>query len=173
MESYSERMTHPVIIGADNQPTGELNPEEIWSKEDDELALANSKVLNAIFGGVDRNKFRLINMCEVAKDAWEILKTTQEGTSKVNMSKLQLLTSKFENLRMKEEESIQEFHMNVLEIVGACSVLGEKIPEEKLVRKMLRSLPKRFDMKVTAIEEAQDITNMKVDELVVSLQTFD
>src|ERR1051325_1790885 len=74
---------------------------------------------------------------------------------------------------MKEEESIQEFHMNVLEIVGACSVLGEKIPEEKLVRKLLRSLPKRFDMKVTAIEEAQEINNMKVDKLVGSLQTFE
>src|ERR1051325_5885124 len=74
---------------------------------------------------------------------------------------------------MKEKESIQEFHMNVLEIVGACNALGEKIPEEKLVRKMLRSLPKRFNMKVTAIEEAQDINNMKVDELVGSLQKFE
>src|ERR1044072_4177650 len=98
--------TRPVIIGADNQPTSELKLEENWSKEDDELALANSKALNAIFGGVDRNIFRLIKTCEVAKDAWEILKTTHEGTSKVKMSKLQLLTSKFENRKMKEEESI-------------------------------------------------------------------
>jgi hypothetical protein len=45
--------------------------------------------------------------------------------------------------------------------------------DEKLSRKILRSLPKRFDMKVTAIEEAQDIANMKVDELVGSLQTFE
>ena len=56
---------------------------------------------------------------------------------------------------MKEEEIIQEFHMNILEIANACSALGEKILEEKLVRKILRSLPKRFDMKVTDIEEAQ------------------
>src|SRR4051794_14413071 len=45
--------------------------------------------------------------------------------------------------------------------------------EEKLVRKILISLPKRFDMKVTAIEEAQDISNMKLDELIGSLQTFE
>ena len=45
--------------------------------------------------------------------------------------------------------------------------------EEKLVRKILRSLPKRFAMKVTAIEEAQDICNLKVDELIGSLQTFE
>ncbi|PNX85016.1 gag-protease polyprotein [Trifolium pratense] len=50
--------------------------------------------------------------------------------------------------------------------------LGEKVPEERLVRKMLRSLPKKFDMKVTALEEAKDISEMKLDELVGSLQTF-
>ena len=95
-----------MIIGADNQPIDELKPEENWSKEDDELALANSKAMNAIFSGVERNIFRLISTCQVDKDAWEILKTTHEGTSKVKMSKLQLLTSKFENRKMKEEESI-------------------------------------------------------------------
>src|ERR1043165_211005 len=45
--------------------------------------------------------------------------------------------------------------------------------EEKLVRKILRSLPKRFAMKVTAIEEAQDTCSLKVDELIGSLQTFE
>src|ERR1044072_2364082 len=55
--------THPVIIGEDDQPTGDLNPKEDWSKEDDELALENSKSQNAIFNGVDKNIFRLINTC--------------------------------------------------------------------------------------------------------------
>src|ERR1043165_1670858 len=45
--------------------------------------------------------------------------------------------------------------------------------EEKLVKKILRSLPKRFAMKVTAIEEAQDICTLKVNELIGSLQTFE
>ena len=52
---------------------------------------------------------------------------------------------------MKEEERIQEFHMNIIEVANACSTLGEKIPEEKLVRKMLRSLPKILDMKVNEL----------------------
>lgn len=74
---------------------------------------------------------------------------------------------------MKEEESIQEFHMNILEIANTSGALGEKMCDEKLVRKILRSLPKRFDMKVVAIEEAHDISKKKVDEIVGSLQTFE
>ncbi|MCI31862.1 gag-protease polyprotein, partial [Trifolium medium] len=146
-----------VMVDKEGSSTLELKPEEDWSKEEDELALGNSKALNALFNGVDKNMFRLIKQCTVAKDAWEILKTTHEGTSKVKMSKLQLLTTKFENLRMKEDETIHDFHMNVLDIANTFDSLGEKIAEEKLVRKVLRSLPKKFDMKVTAIEEAQDI----------------
>ncbi|KAK2402298.1 gag-protease polyprotein [Trifolium repens] len=159
---------HPVMRGTTN-----LNPEENWSKKEDELALANNKALNALFSGVDKYMFRMIKKCTVAKDAWEILKTTHEGTPKVKMSRLQLLTTKFENLRMKEDESVHDFHMNVIDFSNSFDSLGEKIPGEKIVRKILRSLPRKFDMKVTAIEEAQDISSMKVDELIGSLQTFE
>ena len=78
-----------------------------------------------------------------------------------------------QNLRMLEGESIHDYYLNILDIVNAFDSLGEKISDEKLVRKILRSLPKRFDMKVTAIEEAHDISGMKVDELVSSLQNFE
>jgi len=117
--------------------------------------------------------FRLIKQCTVAKDAWEILKTAHEGTSKVKCSRLQFLTTKFENLKMMDDENIQEYHLNVLDIANSFESLGEKISDEKLVRKILKSIPKRFDMKVTAIEEAQDISSLKVDELIRSLQNFE
>src|SRR6266487_424122 len=89
------------------------------------------------------------------------------------MSRLQILTTQFEGLKMKEEETVHEFHMSILDYANTFDSLGEKIPEEKLVRKLLRSLPPRFDMKVTAIEEFREIKSMKLDELVGSLQTFE
>lgn len=45
--------------------------------------------------------------------------------------------------------------------------------EEKMVRKILRSLPKKFNMKVTVIEEAQVISSIKVDEFIGSLMTYE
>jgi hypothetical protein len=76
---------HPVVMEKDGKATSALKPEEDWSKDEDELALGNSKVLNALFNAVDKNMFRLINTCIVANNAWEILITTHEGTSKVRM----------------------------------------------------------------------------------------
>ena len=95
-----------------------LKNEEDWTKEVDEEVLGNSKALNAIFNGVDKNLFRLINTCTVAKEAWDILKTAHEGTSRVRMSRLQLLTTQFENLKMTEEETVAEFHMRVRDMAS-------------------------------------------------------
>lgn len=44
-----------------------LNPEVEWSNVEDEEALGNSKALNTIFNGVDKNMFRIINTCSEAK----------------------------------------------------------------------------------------------------------
>ena len=74
---------------------------------------------------------------------------------------------------MLDNESVQDYHLNILDITNAFEYLREKVSEEKLVRKILRSLPKRFDMKVTATEEAQNSSSMKVDELIGSLQNFE
>jgi hypothetical protein len=164
---------HPVALDKDGNKTSVLKSEEEWTTAEDESSLANSRALNAIFNGVDQNVFRMIKKCNIAKEAWEILEITYEGTSKVKKSRLQLLTTQFERLTMKKDESIQEFYMNILDIANAFDTLGEKMSEEKLVRKILRSLPKRFDMKVTAIEEAQDISKMKIEELIGSLQNFE
>ena len=51
--------------------------------------------------------------------------------------------------------------------------LGETIPEPKIVRKVLRSLPERFHAKITTIEESKDIDKIPLIELVGNLQTYE
>jgi hypothetical protein len=46
---------------------------------------------------------------------------------------------------------------------------GEKIPNERVVEKVLRTFPKKFDAMVIAIEESKDLTQLSVDELWGSL----
>ena len=51
--------------------------------------------------------------------------------------------------------------------------LGETIPEPKIVRKVLRSLPERFHAKITTIEESKDIDKIPLTKLVGNLQTYE
>ena len=148
-------------------------PEVDWIDAEEQASVGNARAINAIFNGMDLNVFKLINSCTTAKEAWKILEVAYEGTSKVKISRLQLITSKFEALKMTEDESVSEYNERVLEIANDSLLLGEKISESKIVCKVLRSLPRKFDMKVTAIEEAQDLTTLKLDELFGSLFTFE
>ena len=54
---------------------------------------------------------------------------------------------------MKEEENIVAYFLRVDEIVNIIRALGERIEETVIVQKILRSLPMRFDSKISAIEE--------------------
>ena len=58
---------------------------------------------------------------------------------------------------MEEDKTFDEFYAKLKDIVNSAFNLGECITESKIVRKILKSLPKRFHAKITAIEEAKDI----------------
>ena len=59
----------------------------------------------------------------------------------------------FEKIKMGEDESFDEFYAKLKDIVNSTFNFRETIPEPKIVRKVIKSLPKRFHAKITAIEE--------------------
>ena len=144
-----------------------------WDKAALAVANANRKALNAIFCEVSPNEFHRISHITIAKEAWQILETTYEGTKRVKETKLQMLTTRFEELKMSKDESFDSFYSKLNEVVIGKFNLGEKTKDTKIVRKILRSLPESFCAKVTAIEESKDLDDIKVQELIGSLQTYE
>ena len=155
---------------------GWIKPEaakSTWDKAALAASNANNKALNAIFCGVSPDEFHRISHITVAKEAWEILETTYEGTKKVKDTKLQMLTTRFEELKMSEDESFDSFYGKLNEVVVSKFNLGEKKEDSEIVRKILRSLPESFCAKVTVIEESKDLDDIKVQELIGSFQTYE
>ena len=118
-----------------------------WDEAKVKAANFNSKALNALFSAVTNKEFKKISSTETVKEAWIILQTTYEGTKAVKNSKLQRLTTSFEEIKMEEDESFDEFYAKLKDIVNSTFNLGETIPKPKIVRKVLRSLSKRFHAK--------------------------
>ena len=108
-----------------------------WDKAALAVSNANSKVLNAIFYGVSLDEFHRISHISIAKVAWQILETTYDGTKKVKDIKLQMLTTRFEELKMNEDESFDSFYGKLNEVVIGKFNLGEKIEDSKIVMKIL------------------------------------
>ena len=74
---------------------------------------------------------------------------------------------------MDEDELFNEFYAKLKDIVNSAFNLRKTIPEPKIVRKVLRSLPERFHAKITAIKESKDIDKIPLTELVGNLQTYE
>ena len=169
LQSFDEKVWQTVEIG-------QTKPKEAPIDQDDAKIKAtnfNSRALNALFSAVPNEEFKKISSTETAKEAWTILQTTFEGTKAIKDSKLQRLTTSFEEIKMEEDKSFDEFYAKLKDIVNSAFNLGETIPEPKIMRKVLRSLPERFHVKIMAIEESKDIDKIPLTKLVGNLQTYE
>ena len=89
-----------------------------WDEAKVKVANFNNRALNALFSVVTNEEFKQISSTETAKEAWTILQTTYEGTKAVKDSKLQRLTTSFEEIKMEDDESFDELYAKVKDIVN-------------------------------------------------------
>ena len=144
-----------------------------WDNAKIKAANFKSRALNALFSAVTNEEFRKISSIETTKKAWTIIQTTYEGTKDVKDSKLQSLTTSFEEIKMEEDELFDEFSTKLKDIVNSAFNLEETIFEFKIMRKVLGYLPVRFHAKITEIKESKDIDKIPLTELVGNLQTYE
>ena len=165
LKSINKRVWNFVEYGW-KKPT---TPVSEWKTSKKKAAAFNNKAMNAIFNTVSMEEFKRISNVEVAHTAWNILQTVHEGTKAVKINKLQQLTSKFEIIRMSDDESFDELYAKLNDIINSAYNLGEIYDQPKIVKKILRSLTEDFRPRVTAITENKDVNSILVDELVGSL----
>ncbi|KAK2973848.1 hypothetical protein RJ640_003256 [Escallonia rubra] len=115
------------------------------------LFFMDDKAKNIISCSLDMNEYNRISACETAEEMWRLLEVTHEGTNQVKETKINMFTL----------------------ITNGLKLLGKTFPEKEVVRKVLRSLPKRWEAKLTAIQEAKDLNVLKLEELVGSLMTHE
>jgi len=147
--------------------------EEEWDERDSHLIQLNAKAINMLYCALDVNEFNQISACESANEMWDKLEVTYEGTNQVKESKICRLVHEYELFCMKYEESISDMFTRFTNIINSLKAIGKCHTNVENVRKNLRSLPKHWDAKVTAIEEAKDLTKMSLDELLGSLMTHE
>ena len=84
-----------------------------------------------------------------------------------------MFTTRFEQLKMSEDKSFDSFYGKLNEVVIGKFNLGENTKDSKMVKLILQSLSESFYVEVTAIEESKDLDEIKIQELIGSLQTYE
>ncbi|CAH9126268.1 unnamed protein product [Cuscuta epithymum] len=169
-----------VIEGGDNVIT-KLNgegkivpkPKAEFTTNDYQKLEHNAQALKYLICGLGPAEHNRVLGCKTAKQMWDLLEVTHEGTSRVKKSKIDIFMRNYELFVMKPGESIKDMITRFTNIINELSALGREITVEDQVRKILRSLPQVWKPKTTAIEEAKDLSTMTLEDLTGSLLTYE
>ncbi|KAH9726519.1 hypothetical protein KPL70_008287 [Citrus sinensis] len=117
-------------------------PSRDWNEFKKRKASLNFKAMNALFCALDKKEFHRVSSCESANEIWHKLEVVYEGRTKFT------------------------------DIVNTLGALGKTFSNSEKVKKIIRSLPKEWRPKMTAIEEAKDLNVLPIDDLIGSLISY-
>ncbi|GKU88706.1 hypothetical protein SLEP1_g2935 [Rubroshorea leprosula] len=157
------------VVGESEVPKEEVE----WNDEDLVKIMINNKAINMLQCALNPTEFHRVSGCDMAKEMWDMLEVTHEGTSQVKESKINRLIYMYELFKMKPKESIQDMYTRLNDIVTNLKALGKVYPSQEVVRKVLRSLPKNWEAKKTAIKESKDFNTLKLEDLIGKLMTYE
>ncbi|XP_062223882.1 uncharacterized protein LOC133922530 [Phragmites australis] len=105
-----------------------------------------------------------------AKEAWAAVKFLRMGDARVQEAKAQYLLKQFELAAFKDGEAIDDFAVRIDSLAAELRGLGEKMEEERVVKKMLRVVPSKYNQIACTIEMFGDLKKMSLEELVGRLR---
>ncbi|CAL9003906.1 unnamed protein product [Prunus brigantina] len=151
---------------------GSIAAEEEKSKSA-EFLMKDARAHGLIQGAVSDQIFPRIVNEETSKVAWDILKQEFRGDKQVRSVKLQGLRREFEYTRMKDNESFSVYVAKLFDLINQMKSYGEELPRERVVQKLLISLPRSYDSICSVIEHSKDLDTLEIQEVVASLKNFE
>ncbi|XP_013673593.2 uncharacterized protein LOC106377926 [Brassica napus] len=157
-----------------------LRVHKVWSiietatEDDDKSDDKNDMATALLFQAIPEALVLQVGELDTVKKVWDAIKTRYVGAERVREARLQTLMSEFDRLKMKETEKIDDFAGKLSEISSKSSALGEEIEESKLVKKFLKSLPrKRYIHIVASLEQVLDLKNTAFEDIVGRLKAYE
>nr|XP_027188662.1 uncharacterized protein LOC113785802 [Cicer arietinum] len=108
------------------------------------------------------DEFFKVSNCKTAKEMWDTLQQTHEGTTDIKRARINTLMHEYELFNMKNEESVNDMQTRFTHIVNNLNVLGKVIDNEQQISKVMRCLTREWQPKITAIAESKDLGSMSI-----------
>ncbi|XP_070047088.1 uncharacterized protein [Nicotiana tomentosiformis] len=131
-----------------------------------------SQAKNLLYNAISGEEYEKISSCESAKEMWDKLEVTYEGTNKVKETRINLLVRDYKLFQMKDGEFIEEIFSRFSKIRGDLKSFCRPIRSGEQVRKILRSLLTIWQPKLIALE-CQDLDKISYNELRGDLIAFE
>ncbi|KAI3821704.1 hypothetical protein L1987_09276 [Smallanthus sonchifolius] len=148
----SQDLWATIETGCRELPT---NATEAVINEHKENTEKDRKALHILFQATSETVFELIVSAKSAKEAWDTLHKAYRGGTETTL------------------ETIEEYFNRITAIVNQLRMNKEQIEEQRIIEKILRTLTRKFESVVVAVEESKDVTTISTEELMGILQSHE
>ncbi|XP_024007677.1 uncharacterized protein LOC112083856 [Eutrema salsugineum] len=134
----------------------------------------NDIAMGLIFQSIPETLILQLGELDTAKKVWDAVKTRNVGAERVREARLQTLMADFDRLKMKDTETIDEYSGKLAEICSKSAALGTNIEESKVVKKFLKSIPrKKYIHIVASLEQVLDFNATSFEDIVGRLKAYE
>ncbi|XP_016700240.1 uncharacterized protein [Gossypium hirsutum] len=153
------------VVNSDAEPAPlRANPTVAQIRHHTDERTKRHKAMSCIQNCVTDVIFMRIMACETPKEAWDKLKEEFQGTERTRQQQLLNLRRDFENLKMKEKEIVKQYSDRIMAVVNSLRLIGEQFSEARIVEKVMFTLPKRYEAKISSLEDSRDLTTISLTE---------
>jgi len=114
-----------------------------------------------------------VHVVASAKEIWDTLARTYEGSKEVKRNKLTMLKRQYEMFVIEVHESIQSMVYRLQVILNSLRSLGSTVSQYEINDKILRILPAKWRAQEIALRTSKDLEAMPLEELVGILTIYE
>ena len=129
--------------------------------------------LSAMLAAIPESSGVQLDIKKSAKVNWEIIRSFHVGIDSLAQSRAQGLRREFKNLSMTKIDKVSEFTDKFSRIVFKLRQLGERVDDKEAVKKLLWSMPPRYDSLMLSLEQFGDLDTMSLVEAIGSLKVHE
>jgi len=146
-----------------------------WSVIDpgEENEEKNYLAMGLLYQAIPESLIMQIGDVDEAKVLWESIRARHVGADRVKEARLQTLTADLDRLKMQETDTIDAFAGKLSGISSQSASLGESIEESKMVKKLLKSVPRKFIHIVASLEQVLDLKTVGYEDVVGRLKAYE
>ncbi|XP_073033741.1 uncharacterized protein [Primulina eburnea] len=144
-----------------------------WTAEDKKKANLDNVAKDILYKTLDKNMFAKIKTCTTSKEIWEKLIQLCEGNDQKKENKLTVAIQKFDNAKIKPGETLTEFDERFSGIIIELISLGKYYSNREIVLRVMRALPREWDVKTIAMRESKDLNKLELHDLFTDLKAYE
>ncbi|XP_063938069.1 uncharacterized protein LOC135147938 [Daucus carota subsp. sativus] len=145
---------------------------EYTHEEEDRMNIA-AKAEMVLISALAEKEYKRVNNCKSAQEMWNKLVVTYEGTTDIKDSRMDTLIQEYENFKLQDGENIIDMETRFTRIIDELSQLGKNYTQNEKNRRVLKSLPPSWKVKVTTIKEMHNLNDYHIDNLFGNLRAYE